>query len=122
MANCDLVKDIAIRIHVQLAFIFTPLAVLPDCFLFFFFFFFSSSTEIFACIYANFIQYISTYLSIDPVPMFLKVDALQKELQKTKAALDISNGKLRLKDELASAAMAAQAAAEKSLQLADRRN
>ena len=53
--------------------------------------------------------------------MFLKVDALQKELQKTKAALDISNGKLRLKDELASAAMAAQAAAEKSLQLADRR-
>lgn len=47
--------------------------------------------------------------------------ALKQELQKTKAALDIANGKLRLKDELASTAMAAQAAAERSLQLADSR-
>ncbi|KAI4351711.1 hypothetical protein L6164_006042 [Bauhinia variegata] len=44
-----------------------------------------------------------------------------QELQKTKAALDMSNGKLRLKEELASTAMAAQAAAERSLQLADSR-
>ncbi|GKV31161.1 hypothetical protein SLEP1_g39888 [Rubroshorea leprosula] len=46
---------------------------------------------------------------------------LKQELEKTKAALDISNGKLKLKEELAAAAMAAQAAAEKSLQLADGR-
>ncbi|KAI9161818.1 hypothetical protein LWI28_020957 [Acer negundo] len=49
------------------------------------------------------------------------VDILKKELEKTKTALDISNGKLKLKEELAAAAMAAQAAAEKSLQLADSR-
>ncbi|XP_028806205.1 uncharacterized protein At3g49055 isoform X2 [Neltuma alba] len=49
------------------------------------------------------------------------VDALKQELQRTKAALDISNGKLRLKEELASTAIAAQAAAERSLQLADNR-
>lgn len=42
-------------------------------------------------------------------------------MEKTKAALDISNGKLKLKEDLAAAAMAAQAAAEKSLQLADSR-
>ncbi|XP_057481061.1 uncharacterized protein At3g49055-like isoform X1 [Actinidia eriantha] len=46
---------------------------------------------------------------------------LKQELEKTKAALDISNGKLKLKEELAGAAMAAQAAAERSLQLADSR-
>ncbi|KAA8539929.1 hypothetical protein F0562_026621 [Nyssa sinensis] len=46
---------------------------------------------------------------------------LKQELEKTKAALDISNGKLKLKEELAAAAMAAQAAAERSLQLADSR-
>ncbi|XVF12520.1 hypothetical protein REPUB_Repub08aG0125500 [Reevesia pubescens] len=46
---------------------------------------------------------------------------LKQELEKTKAALEISNGKLKLKEELAAAAMAAQAAAERSLQLADRR-
>lgn len=46
---------------------------------------------------------------------------MKQELQRTKTALDISNGKLRLKEELASAAMAAQAAAERSLQLADNR-
>ncbi|CAK8573485.1 unnamed protein product [Lathyrus sativus] len=49
------------------------------------------------------------------------VAALKQELQKTKAALDISNGKLRLKEELAVAAIAAQEAAERSLQLADSR-
>ncbi|KAL5811236.1 hypothetical protein ACOSQ4_027804 [Xanthoceras sorbifolium] len=49
------------------------------------------------------------------------VDIIKKELEKTKTALDISNGKLKLKEELAAAAMAAQAAAEKSLQLADSR-
>lgn len=46
---------------------------------------------------------------------------LKQELEKTKANLEISNGKLKLKDELAVAAMAAQAAAERSLQLADSR-
>lgn len=51
--------------------------------------------------------------------MFLEVTALQQELQKTKAALDISNGKLRLKEELASTAIAAYEAAERSLHLAD---
>ncbi|XP_021282633.1 uncharacterized protein At3g49055 [Herrania umbratica] len=46
---------------------------------------------------------------------------LKQELEKTKAALEISNGKLKLKEELAAAAMAAQAAADRSLQLADSR-
>ncbi|KAM5557374.1 uncharacterized protein ABKV19_024649 [Rosa sericea] len=46
---------------------------------------------------------------------------LKQELEKTRAALDISNGKLKLKEELAANAMAAHAAAEKSLQLADSR-
>lgn len=62
--------------------------------------------------------------SISSLHCFLsihKVTALKQELQKTKAALDIANGKLRLKEELASTAMAAQAAAERSLQLADSR-
>lgn len=49
------------------------------------------------------------------------VDILKQELEKTRAALDISNGKLKLKEELAATAMAAQAAAERSLQLADSR-
>ncbi|KAK2404576.1 golgin subfamily A member [Trifolium repens] len=49
------------------------------------------------------------------------VAALKQELQKTKGALDISNGKLRLKEELAMTAIAAQEAAEKSLQLVDSR-
>ena len=53
--------------------------------------------------------------------MLHKVAALKQELQKTKAALDISNGKLRLKEELAATAIAAQEAAERSLQLADSR-
>ncbi|KAK6925834.1 hypothetical protein RJ641_007553 [Dillenia turbinata] len=46
---------------------------------------------------------------------------LKEELEKTKAALDISNSKLKLKEELAAAAMAAQQAAERSLHLADSR-
>ncbi|XP_052204742.1 uncharacterized protein At3g49055 isoform X2 [Diospyros lotus] len=49
------------------------------------------------------------------------VSILKLELDKTKSALDISNSKLKLKEELAAAAMAAQAAAERSLQLADSR-
>ncbi|XP_048326595.2 uncharacterized protein At3g49055-like [Ziziphus jujuba] len=47
------------------------------------------------------------------------VAILSQELEKTKTALDISNRKLNEKEELAAAAMAAQSAAEKSLQLAD---
>ncbi|GAU32387.1 hypothetical protein TSUD_44300 [Trifolium subterraneum] len=50
-----------------------------------------------------------------------EVAALKQELQKTKSALDISNGKLRLKEELAMTAIAAQEAAERSLQLVDSR-
>lgn len=46
---------------------------------------------------------------------------MKLELEKTKSALEISNGKLKLKEELAAAAMGAQAAAERSLQLADSR-
>jgi thermostable 8-oxoguanine DNA glycosylase len=53
--------------------------------------------------------------------MFREVATLKQELQKTKGALDISNGKLRLKEELAMTAIAAQEAAEKSLQLIDSR-
>ncbi|KAG4984173.1 hypothetical protein JHK87_028922 [Glycine soja] len=49
------------------------------------------------------------------------VAALKQELHKTKAALNISNGKLRLKEELAVTAIAAQEAAERSLRLADTR-
>ncbi|KAL1069776.1 hypothetical protein V6Z11_D12G288000 [Gossypium hirsutum] len=40
---------------------------------------------------------------------------LKQELDKTKTALEISNGKLKLKEELAAAAIAAQAAAERSV-------
>jgi len=49
------------------------------------------------------------------------VEILKRELEKTRAALEVSNSKLKLKEELADAAMAAQSAAERSLQLADRR-
>ncbi|KAF3955013.1 hypothetical protein CMV_019725 [Castanea mollissima] len=49
------------------------------------------------------------------------VAILKQELEKTRAALDMSNSKLKMKEELVSAAMAAQAAAERSLQLADSR-
>ncbi|XP_065869494.1 uncharacterized protein At3g49055 isoform X2 [Euphorbia lathyris] len=50
-----------------------------------------------------------------------KVFILKQEVERTKTALEISKDKLKLKEELANAAMAAQAAAEKSLQLADSR-
>lgn len=49
------------------------------------------------------------------------VEILKRELEKTRAALEVSNSKLKLKEELADAAMAAQSAAERSLQLADTR-
>ncbi|KAJ4956068.1 hypothetical protein NE237_012851 [Protea cynaroides] len=49
------------------------------------------------------------------------VARLTEELEKMQASLDLLNSKLNLKEELATTAMAAQAAAEKSLQLADSR-
>ncbi|KAL8153486.1 hypothetical protein V2J09_011246 [Rumex salicifolius] len=48
-------------------------------------------------------------------------DILKQELEKTRSALEVSNSKLKMKEELAGAAMAAQAAAERSVQLADSR-
>lgn len=63
----------------------------------------------------------SISLSINDVSLFHEVAALKQELHKTKAALNISNGKLRLKEELAVTAIAAQEAAERSLRLADTR-
>ncbi|XP_043716564.1 uncharacterized protein At3g49055 [Telopea speciosissima] len=50
-----------------------------------------------------------------------EVARLTEELEKMEASLDLSNSKLKLKAELAATAMAAQAAAERSLQLADSR-
>nr|AND01202.1 putative ATP binding protein [Linum usitatissimum] len=47
------------------------------------------------------------------------VSILERELEKTRTALGISNGKLKLKEEVAAAAMAAQKSAEQSLRLAD---
>lgn len=47
---------------------------------------------------------------------------LRKELEIIKSSLDIANSKLMLKERLAETAMAARAAAEASLQLADRRS
>ncbi|KAF3775809.1 Uncharacterized protein EJ110_NYTH49595 [Nymphaea thermarum] len=47
---------------------------------------------------------------------------LQEELETTRASLDLANNKLKLKEELAFTAMAAQEAAEKSLRLADTRS
>lgn len=46
---------------------------------------------------------------------------MKQELEKTRTALQVSNKKLQLKEEVAAAAMAAQSAAERSLQLADSR-
>ncbi|XP_020527260.1 uncharacterized protein At3g49055 isoform X1 [Amborella trichopoda] len=51
-----------------------------------------------------------------------KVAMLREELEKTRASLEIANGKLKVKEELAVAAMAAQEAAERSLDLADSRS
>lgn len=53
--------------------------------------------------------------------LFYQAAILREELEKTRASLDLSNSKLKLKEELAATAMAAQAAAERSLQLADSR-
>lgn len=47
---------------------------------------------------------------------------LKEELKRTKLALDAANNKLHLKEKLAKTAMAAQAAAEATLQLADKRS
>ncbi|KAL3524290.1 hypothetical protein ACH5RR_017124 [Cinchona calisaya] len=49
------------------------------------------------------------------------VNILKQELEKSRAALHASNSKLKLKDELVATAIAAQEAAERSLQLADSR-
>ncbi|CAN1751735.1 Uncharacterized protein At3g49055 [Linum perenne] len=49
------------------------------------------------------------------------ISIMKQELEKTRAELKISNSKLKMKEEVAAAAMAAQAAAEQSLQLADTR-
>ncbi|KAJ8642894.1 hypothetical protein MRB53_004642 [Persea americana] len=46
---------------------------------------------------------------------------LRDELEKTKVSLELANNKLKVKDELAAAAMSAQAAAVRSLRLADSR-
>ncbi|XP_042494795.1 uncharacterized protein At3g49055-like [Macadamia integrifolia] len=50
-----------------------------------------------------------------------EVARLTEELEKMEASLDLLDSKLKLKEELATTAMAAQAAAERSLQLADSR-
>ncbi|KZV28300.1 hypothetical protein F511_25275 [Dorcoceras hygrometricum] len=49
------------------------------------------------------------------------ISILTQELERKSAALDVSNGKLTLKNELVNAADAAREAAERSLQLADSR-
>ncbi|KAK1260467.1 hypothetical protein QJS04_geneDACA002032 [Acorus gramineus] len=51
-----------------------------------------------------------------------ETELLKKELEMTKVELVAANGKLKLKEELAAAAMAAQEAIAKSLQLADSRS
>ncbi|XP_042433117.1 uncharacterized protein At3g49055-like [Zingiber officinale] len=51
-----------------------------------------------------------------------EVALLKEELKRTKLALDAANNKLHLKEKLAKTAMAAQAAAEATLQLADKRS
>ncbi|KAJ4824959.1 hypothetical protein Tsubulata_014980 [Turnera subulata] len=53
--------------------------------------------------------------------LFGQIVILRRELEKTKSALDTSNGKLKLKEELAAAAIAAQEAAERSIQASDRK-
>ncbi|RZR71984.1 hypothetical protein BHM03_00009289 [Ensete ventricosum] len=59
-------------------------------------------------------------VKIHPLIYFL-VALLREELRRTKSALDTANSKLSLKEKLAKTAMAAQAAAEATLQLADKR-
>lgn len=50
-----------------------------------------------------------------------QIAVLKTEVEKLRSALTISEGKLKLKEELAKAAMVAEEAAEKSLQLSERR-
>lgn len=52
----------------------------------------------------------------------IQILQLKYELQRTKSALETSNNKLQLKERLATTAMAAQAAAETCLRLADSRS
>lgn len=52
----------------------------------------------------------------------LQAASLKEELEATRVSLDLANNKLKLKEELAATAMAAQEAAEKSLRLADTRS
>ncbi|KAF8052828.1 hypothetical protein N665_1502s0007 [Sinapis alba] len=49
------------------------------------------------------------------------IEVLKAEVEKMRSALAISEGKLKLKEELAKAAMAAEEAAERSLRLSERR-
>ncbi|KAL0713894.1 hypothetical protein Bca4012_020872 [Brassica carinata] len=49
------------------------------------------------------------------------IAVLKAELEKVRSALSLSEGKLKLKEELAKAAMTAEEAAERSLRLAERR-
>lgn len=49
------------------------------------------------------------------------IEVLKAEVEKMRSALSISEGKLKLKEELAKAAMAAEEAAERSLRLSERR-
>uniref|UniRef100_A0A1D1YKV2 Uncharacterized protein At3g49055 n=1 Tax=Anthurium amnicola TaxID=1678845 RepID=A0A1D1YKV2_9ARAE len=51
-----------------------------------------------------------------------EIACLKEDLERTEAALDTSNNRLKLKEKLATTAMAAQAAAETSLRLADSRS
>lgn len=50
-----------------------------------------------------------------------QIAVLKAEVEKKRSALVISQGKLKLKEELAKAAMVAEEAAEKTLRLAERR-
>lgn len=52
----------------------------------------------------------------------IQILQLKDELRRTKSTLEISNNKLQLKERLATTAMAAQAAAETCLRLADSRS
>jgi hypothetical protein len=52
----------------------------------------------------------------------IQILEFKEELKRTKSALEMSNNKLQLKERLATTAMAAQAAAETCLRLADSRS
>ncbi|WZZ81102.1 hypothetical protein YC2023_101674 [Brassica napus] len=53
--------------------------------------------------------------------LIIQIAVLKAEVEKMRSALSISEGKLKLKEELAKAAMTAEAAAERSLRLSERR-